>query len=81
MPISENEYRTPRFIRYQERYPISYDKNERYTATLTNARVYAGRANSEDGSGWKPPGYNPNHNSTTIERVNLIKDSPSFRPY
>lgn len=81
MPVSENEYREPRFIKYQERYPISYDKNERYTATLTNARVPAARANSVDGSGWKQPGYNPNHNSTTIERVNLTTDSPTFRPY
>ncbi len=81
MPISENEYREPRFIKYQDRYPMSYDKNDRYTATLTNARVLPARANSVDGSGWKQPGYNPNHNSTTMERVNLTTDSPTFRPY
>jgi len=81
MPVGENEYREPRFVKYQERYPMSYDKNERYTATVVNPRVFTGRSNSIDGTGWKAPGYNPNHNSTTVERVNLTTDSPTFRAY
>lgn len=81
MPVSENEYREPQFIKYQERYPISYDKNVRYTDTVVSPSVFQGRSNSVDGSGWKPPGYNKNHNSTKTERVNLTTDSPSFKPY
>jgi len=81
MPISESEFREPQLTRYQERYPMSYDKNERYTATVVNPKILQARSNSVDGSGWKTPGYNPNHNSTTIERVNLTTEAPSFRPY
>jgi len=81
MPISENEYREPKFTRYQERYPMSYNKNDRMTDTLVSAYVYVGRSNSVDGSGWKAPGYNVNHNSTTVERVNLTTENPSYKPY
>lgn len=81
MPVSENEYREPQFIKYQERYPISYDKNVRYTDTVVSPDVFQGRANSVDGSGWKQPGYNPNHNSTRVENINLTTDSPSLKPY
>lgn len=81
MPVSESDYREPQFIKYQERYPMTYDKNARYTDTVVNPRLPAGRSNSIDGTGWKVPGYNKNHNSTTVERVNLTTDSPTFRPY
>jgi len=81
MPISESEFREPKFTRYQERYPMTYNKNERYTATVVNPKILQARVNSIDGSGWKLPGYNPNHNSISVERVNLTTESPTFRPY
>ncbi len=81
MPVSENEYREPRFIKYKERYPMTYDKNARYTDTIVNSKVNQARANSIDGSGWKQPGYNPNHNSTTTEKINLTTENPTFKPY
>ena len=81
MPISENEYRFPTLVKYKERYPMSYNKNDRYTATVVNPKIDQGRSNSLDGSGWKQPGYNPDHNSTSLERVNLTNDSPTFKPY
>ncbi len=81
MPISENEYRLPTLIKYQERYPMTYDKNARYTDTVVNPKIPQSRANSIDGSGWKQAGYNPNSNSTTIENINLTTDSPTLRPY
>lgn len=81
MPVSENEYREPQFVKYQERYPISYNKNDRYLDTVVNPRVFEGRSHGGARTEWKAPGYNPNHNSTTLERVNLTTDSPSFRPY
>lgn len=79
MPISENEYREPKFIKMLGRYPMTYDKKAMFTDTIVNPRVYVGR--SVGGAGWKAPGYNPNHNSTTTERVALTNDSPSFKPY
>jgi len=81
MPISENEYREPKLAKYQERYPISYNKNDRYTATVVNPKILQSRSNSIDGSGWKQPGYNPSHNSVTIEKINLTTESPTLKPY
>jgi len=79
MPISENEYREPKFIKFRERYPMTYDKNARFTDTVVNPRVFVGR--SVGGATWKTPGYNPKHNSTTTERVSLTNDGASFKPY
>jgi len=81
MPIPESAFREPAFTKYKERYPISYDKNQRYMDTVVNPRVDVARSNSVDGSGWKQPGYNPNHNSTRVEKVNLTAESPQFKPY
>jgi len=81
MPISEDAFRKPTFTKYKERYPLSYDKNQRYTDTIVNPMVNQIRANSSDGSGWRQPGYNPNHNSTRTETVTLTTESPQFKPY
>ena len=81
MPITEDEYREPRLARYQERYPMSYDKNDRFTGTIVNPKVFVGRSVSIDGTGWKQPGYNPNHNSTSIEKINITTDNITLRPY
>lgn len=78
MPVSEDEFRNPRFIKYQDRYPLSYNKKAKFTDTIVNPKVYQGRAN---GGGWKPPGYNPNHNSATPETVNLTTENPTFKSY
>ena len=81
MPISENEYREPKLVKYQERYPISYDKNDRYISTVVNPKILQSRANSVDGSGWKQPGYNPSNNSVTTEKINLMTENPTLKPY
>jgi len=81
MPIAESEFQKPRFIRYQDRYPLAYDKFQRYTDTVVAPKNYQARSNSLDGRGnWKQPGYNPNHNSITIEKVSLTNESPQFKP-
>jgi hypothetical protein len=81
MPISESELREPRFVKLRDRYPMTYDKKARYTDTIVNPNVAIGRSVSVDGTGWKAPGYNPNHNSTKVEKVNLTSESPTFKPY
>jgi len=81
MPISESEYREPQFSKYQERYPMSYSKTDRFLDTIVNPKVFVGRSNSIDGSGWKQPGYNPSHNSISIERINITIDNVILKPY
>jgi len=81
MPISESAFSKPTFTKYKERYPLSYDKKQRYTDTMVNPIGNQARSNSSDGSGWKQPGYNVNHNSTRTETVNLTSESPQYKAY
>ncbi len=81
MPISIDEYRVPKFIRFKNRYPLIENGKSRFTDTIVNPRVYEGRSARALEVGWKLPGYNPNHNSTSVERINLKNDSISLKPY
>lgn len=85
MPIDISEYATPRWVKMQTRYPWVQDKNYSYRNLTINPRTPLERYNAplDRGDGWKAPGYNVNHNSTTVERVNTGVDTTSrqFRPY
>ena len=81
MPISIDEYATPKFTRIAERYPMSYDKEDRYNEI--NPRHCAARYSGDEGrdGGWKQPGYNPNHNSTTVEKIRIRSENITIKPY
>lgn len=81
MPIPIEDYATPRFTRYQERYPYSYQKEDKFNEI--NPRHYAGRYQGEEGreGGWKQAGYNPNHQVTRIEQIRVRSDDVSLKPY
>lgn len=81
MPISIDEYATPTFSRLRERYPISYDKVDRFNEI--NPRHDASRYMGEVGKegGWKYAGYNPNHNSIRTEKFNTRGDNVVLKPY
>lgn len=82
MPIDINEYALPVWIKYRERYPWVEERNYNYANLTINPRTIASRYNGlEDGLGWKPAGYNPNHNSTRVERVIITRDVTSLKPY
>ena len=81
MPISIDAYRNPQWIRQEEKYPISYDKEDRYNEICPrhNAARYPGTEGRE--GGWKQAGYNPNHQSTQIERIRVRSDDITLKPY
>lgn len=81
MPISMEEFSTPKFTRYQERYPLSYDKTDRFNEI--NPRHPVNRYPGDEGreGGWKQAGYNPNHQSTMIERIMVRADDITLKPY
>ena len=85
MPIDISEYASPRWVRMRTRYPWVQDKNYNYRNLTINPRTPVERynASADRGDGWKAPGYNVNHNSITIERVNTGVDTTDrqFRPY
>jgi hypothetical protein len=79
MPIPESEFREPKLIRYRERYPMSYDKRDRYITV--NPRMDMMRHSGERDLGWKHAGYNPNHQSTRIEKIKMTNDDITLKPY
>lgn len=80
MPISIEEFKLPAFIKYQERYPYSYDKKDRYNDV--NPIVFAERSARYNQDGVvKQAGYNPHHQSTRVERINLRSDDITLKPY
>lgn len=77
MPVAIDEYMFPRWVKTEERYPWVSDRNHKYRNLTINPRHPVGRYNGniDEGLGWKAPGYNVNHNSTAIERVNIGVDT------
>ena len=81
MPISEDEFVEPSWVKLKERYPMSYDAVDKYNET--NPRLDIARHPGDEGreGGWKQAGYNPNHNSTTLERITIRADNIQLKPY
>lgn len=74
MPIPIEDFMYPKFIKYKTRYPISENKKDRFYDFSSDTRSYR--------SGDFPqPGYNPNHNSTRVEKVRVNSDDISLKPY
>ena len=81
MPISIEEFSTPKLTRMQDRWPMSYDSDDRFNEInpMDCAKRYMGDEGRE--GGWKQPGYNVNHNTTNIERIRVRSDNITLRPY
>jgi len=81
MPISMEEFSNPKFIKYQERYPMSYSKLDKYNEICP--RDYPPRYQGSEGreGGFKFAGYNPNHQSTRIEKFRIRSDDITLKPY
>ena len=81
MPIDIEEYSQPKWIKYQERYPLSYDKEDRFNEVnpMHCAARYQGTEGRE--GGWKQAGYNPNHQSTQVENIRVRSDDITLKPY
>lgn len=81
MPIAIEEYASPSFIRYQERYPLSYNKDDRYNEINPRHCVTRYQGNEGREGGWKQAGYNPNHQTVSIEKIRVRSDNTQLRPY
>lgn len=75
MPISIEEFREPSFIKHRTRYPLSEDKKDRFYKFETNPRSYRG-----EGITFPQAGYNPNHQSIRVEKINLTTDDYTLKP-
>jgi hypothetical protein len=75
MPIPIEEFVNPSFIRLRTRYTIAGIENQR--ARFMKFEQYPRRYRH----GYFPQaGYNPNHQSTRVERVRLDNDSITLKP-
>jgi hypothetical protein len=81
MPIPIEEFATPQLIKMQTKYPMSYNKDDRFNEV--NPRLSANRHMGAEGreGGWKFAGYNPNHQSTRIEKFSIRNDDITLKPY
>ena len=74
-----DEFREPKWIKYKTRYTLSENKKDRFmkfdSRNPAAIRSYRGE------EGFPQPGYNPNHNSTRVEKINMESDSVTFREY
>jgi len=75
MPISEDAYREPSWIKFREGYTISRDTNKR-----SRFIVFGNHPRSYRGGDFKQAGYNPNHQSVRVEKVNLYNDDITLKP-
>lgn len=75
MPISIDAYSEPAWIRDRVRYTIAglTDKKSRFINTAQYPRSYRGGA-------FKQAGYNVNHQSTRVERINMSSDDITLKP-
>ena len=73
MPISIEDFREPKFIRWQEKKPFSENVKDKFYELSDRPRSYR----SEDGS-FPQEGYNPNLNQATPRKVNLAVESPAL---
>ena len=78
MPINISEFAEPSFTKHRTRYVgnTSTDHKDRFpNYSSDNPRSWRGE------NGYKTGGYNPNHQSTRTEKVNLYVDDYSLKPY
>lgn len=75
MPISIEEYREPKWIRLRTRYTMAGIEDQK--ARFINYEAYP---RNYRGADIKRPGYNPNHQSTRVERINLRVDDLTLKP-
>jgi hypothetical protein len=81
MTISLDELRNPRWVKIQNRYPMSYEKQDRFNEIYPQEHNERFLGSEGREGGWKFPGYNPNHQSTKTEKFNLRSDNVVIKPY
>lgn len=73
MPTSIDSFGMPKWLKYKEKQPFVTDKKAKYYRFDLNERGWR--------DGFLQPGYNPNHNSTKVERININKEGIRLKPY
>jgi hypothetical protein len=75
MPIDISEYAEPKWIRLRDRYTIAGIEDDK--AVFMNYENYPRRYRY---GYWPQAGYNPNHDSTRVEQINLRQWDYTLKP-
>ena len=75
MPIDISEFALPKFARIKDQYWLGTDSKMKFKAYTDEPRSYRG-----DGGNYPQGGYNPAHNSSRVEKINLRTDEYSLKP-
>lgn len=71
MPISDDDVRKPYWIKFTEGATLTRDNNDRFMKAELYTREYR--------NGFLQEGYNPNHNSPTVEKINIESDNITIK--
>lgn len=75
MPIDISEFATPKFTRIKEQHWLGTDSKAKFINYTDYPRSYRG-----DGGNFPQGGYNPAHNSSKVEKINLKTDEFTLKP-
>jgi hypothetical protein len=75
MPLDISEYAEPYWIRVRDRYTIAGIESDK--AVFMNYEDYP---RNYRGGDFPQAGYNPSHNSTRVERINLKQWDYTLKP-
>jgi hypothetical protein len=80
MPIPIEEFVNPSFIRLRDRYTIAgiESHQSRFGQVVWETGNDTRKYKHGD---WLRAGYNPNHNSIRVERVRLVSNNYTLKPY
>ena len=76
MPISIDEYRFPRFVKYIPKKPFIEDRKAKYLDANLNNPLRRYRSDT-----FPQQGYNPHSNRAVVNNVNLDREDLSLPPY
>lgn len=72
MPISDDAMRKPSWVPFKEGATLTRDDNDRFMKFELYSRSYRY-------GGFLQQGYNPNHNITQVEKININSDGITTR--
>ena len=78
MPLSIEDFQTPKFVKQKERYPFGEDRKDKFYATDNNLVELNSRRYRD--STFPQQGYNVNDNKEPSDQ-NVNSDEYTLRPY
>jgi len=76
MPLSIDDFRYPKFVKQNKRYPFGEDKKDKFYATTGDSHIRRYKLGS-----FPQQGYNPNSNVVEPKDININTEEYTLPPY